>query len=53
MFWDFFQAHCISEWTALTNRILQWNVILQIIFSGLASSSETNTHEAPKPDERG
>lgn len=49
----FFQAHCRSEWTVLTNRKLQWDVILQITFSGLASCSKTNTQcEAPKPSER-
>lgn len=39
----FFQAHCTSEWTVLIYWKLQWDVILQIIFSGLTTSSKTNT----------
>lgn len=46
---SFCHAYCISEWTVLTNWKLQWDVILQIIFSGLASSSKSNTQsEAQK-----
>lgn len=39
---SFCHACCTSEWTVLTNWKLQWHVILQIIFSGLASSSKSN-----------